>query len=409
MITLAVVCFCFVEEEEEYDSQNKSLTPYPITCPEFWQHYKYLKEFHDQHTGADCLHQKFQRLQQEQQQQDQQQFQQQQRQQTEQQQQNEDVVYTAHALNTIDEEECSEEDKPCNDVASAVRVMTDGRETSWSCCDTECEVTVTITLPSKKPASSVAEGAGEETTGGSPVDFWLQINGSGKRAESASAGGQSSKNSEREAAVPEKSATAPENSGSDTPGYVTATPATPRATACSLDVSSRQRSCEEDADSGITTLSADVSPLASEKDANGGGGGGSKKYQRTCTHSRLFDFLLLDDRSDGGGGDKMPLQTMDAPWSGYSSAATTPSSPSAGCKNSSFRYESNTARGEYDSYYDSWENACHPYVGYDVLPSKAFKTIAQWQKYGPTAAAVSRQAPTKFKCPKVSVAGENDP
>lgn len=403
MITLAVVCFCFVEEEEEYDFQNKSLTPYPITCPEFWQHYKYLKEYHDQHNGADSLQQKFQRRHQKQQQQDQKQFQQQQRQQTEpQQQHHENVVYTAHVLNNIDEEESSEEDKPCNDVASAVQVMTDGRETSWSCCDTECEVTVTITLPSKKPATSVAEGVGEEMAGGSPVDFWLQINGSDERAESALAVGQSSKNSKREAAVPEKSTSAP---GSDTPGYVPATAAAPRATACLLDVSSRQKSCEEDADSGITTLSADVSPLASEKDANGSGGG-SKKYKRTCTHSRLFDFLLLDDCCDGGGGDKMPLQTMDAPWSGYSSAATTPSSPYAGCKNSS--YESDTARGEYDSYYDSWENACHPYVGYDILPSKAFKTIAQLQKYGPAAAAVSRQTPTKFKCPKVPVARENN-
>lgn len=449
MSAVTFVCFCFVEEEEENDSQNRSLTPNSFVCSEFWQHYQYLMEFHDRHTSAQ--QQQYFQFQQSQPQQKQQlereqQFQQQQAQRTS----ANAASHIAHVLNTIDEEEASEEDKPCKTATEV-----DGRETGSS--DSECEVTVTITLPPKKSAASAANAVDEGTMENSPVDFWQQINDddatgggrdervatSGTSASETSGSGTStsetsvsemsasetsaSEMSSSETSVSEMSASETRNSDEDkssedgdrnesasvtlqeVPVSETDKPdvATTRSggTACFLDVTSRRKS-EEDADSGITTLSADISLQASEKDVPSGGGG-SKKYKRTCTHSRLFDFLQLDGSGAGDDHNNNKSTTIDMPWStsGYSSAATTPSTPptAVGCKSN--RYESDSGRAEYDSYYNSWELAC-PYFGYDILPSKAFKAIAQ--QSGSAAATSPFKSSIKLKCPKIPIVSENE-
>lgn len=470
--------FYFVEEDEENDLQNRSLTPYPFLCPEFWEHYNYLKEFHDLHTGAFHLQQQHQ---------------------VQISVTSADATYTAHVLNTI-AEEAAEEDK------SAAFAIDEKDNKS----DSECEVTVTVTLPTRKVEMNIVE----EQTSNSPIDFWQQINDDGdepalkERTDTAetSEGEGSSKSSASSDSVSyyedevevvafakslsttssdddnesseatdvdaseksspstfsdesdpsediavcdasEKSSSTSEVTTSDadetssdsgdsseenaTPSpqsdsshkfakdqAVTVRPSTPPSSAVYLlevvigEGDGGRRKSEEDADSGITTWSADISRQISEKDVQNVGGGGvietaAKKYQRTGTHSRLFDFLQRDDYSSGaaasGPNNNKSLQlsaTADLPsscTSGYSSAATTPTTPSvSGIRG---RYESDTARAEYDSYYNSWEYAC-PYFGYDILPSKAFKTIAQQQQQGQGPASI------KFKCPKIPT-GQN--
>lgn len=409
-----------------------------------------------------------------------------------------DATYTAHVLNTIAEEGV-EEDKSCPLTAIAINEK-DNRS------DSECEVTVTVTLPTRK----IEKNKMEEVTSNSPVDFWQQINDDDelekketiatdaaetsesklydKDSESVSStmadsvsyenvaidayskslsvcfdNTESSEDvdtdvsekssltssvdseSSEDAAVfdeSEKSSSmsdtaidddadvtseisesseedvTPSPSQSDN-GCTSAKDAMLRPLSQTssamylLDVmiserDGRRRKNEEDADSGITTWSADISRQISEKDVQNGIGGGiagttAKKYRRTGTHSRLFDFLQRDDYNGSaatGGIINKSLQlstTVDLPsscTSGYSSAATTPTTPSvSGARG---RYESDSARAEYDSYYNSWEYAC-PYFGYDILPSKAFKTIAQQQ---------GRSSTAIIKCPKIPT-GEN--
>jgi len=330
--------YYFVEEDEEIDLQNQSLTPYPLVCPEFWRHYNYLKAFHDWHTGAAYL-----------------------------QQQRPDVAnwttttddnddaYTAHVLNTIDEEETAEDDKT-RKIANGN--MDDG-------CDVECEVTVTVTLPSKARKAGGAATDGED----SPVDFWRQINDDnddvGRKACTITTSTDS-------------------NDGSVSSGNC-ATTKTAAAVGAGMDE-------EAVVDFDISaTVSADISRQVSEKDARSDRD--QKMYKRTCTHSRLFDFLRDDDDDDDRNNDvdKPPSSNT----SGYSSTATTPSARPI--------HESDSNRTEYDNYYNSWAYACPFYDGYDILPSKAFKSIAALHAAKPASTTA-----IKFKCP-VIVAEEDGP
>lgn len=408
------VLFCFVEEEDENDLQNRSLTPYPFLCPEFWQHYNYLMEFHDRHTNrkqeqqpsqemratpnrvitpaADVAQHLYAA----------------------------DVMqsYTAHVLNTIDEEESAEDDnRPCKAA---------GTDKS----DSENEVTVMITLPAKMAAGA---GRGTAETTDSPVDFWQQINededeDGGGRDEATAATtvaddrDATSTTSDGDSCSEDSSESSCEDScklSDDGSAASSCLEDAKSSTSCSEDAKSsssadgaappqvsgedaglrgdnvvQRRKSEEDVDSGVTALSTDISRQPSEKDVRV-----TKKYQRTCTHSRLFDFL---QRDDGCGNRLLQLQSADmlsSCTSGYSSAATTPTMPSSVCKN---KYESESARTEYDSYYQSWEYAC-PYFGYDIMPSKAFKTIMQGGGGG-----TSPSTKTKFKCPKISASADDE-
>lgn len=462
-----VFLFCFVEEEEQQQQQNdlqnlQSHTPYPFICPEFWQHYNYLKEFHDWHcTGSESVtdqqvyHEDYQQQQYHHHPQQQQQYKQQQS--TIQQSVQTGVAsaadttaaYAGHVLNTIAEEEAADDENVCSPH---------GNDSDSS----ECEVTVTVTLPSKKAAAVTMVGGAvqERAKTSSPVDFWQQINdGEGVPADTSTSDSDDECSDDEEPSSvvcqPENLLQKPSGAACPTenllpkpsgvvcqpenllqkPSGVVCQPENllqkPSDAACPPDDEEvgdcRQPSDREDddADSGITTTSsADVaSRPTSDRDVIGSGrigGVGSKKYQRTCTHSRLFDFLQRDDDDDAddddgadssNGADSMSNGTdgrnkpPQSCTSGYSSAATTPSTPSAVGR--SRTYESDLARTEYDSYYKSWEYAC-PYFGYDILPSKAFKTIATRLQGGggpvaacksPTTAAVGTT--TRFKCPKI--------
>ncbi|XP_025415003.1 uncharacterized protein LOC112686790 isoform X3 [Sipha flava] len=424
--------------EEEYDLQNRSLTPYSFLSPEFWQHYNYLKEFHDWHTGAYQLQQQPPQLQQKQQQQLQNL---QHLLQVEKNVTQTDTAYIAHVLNTIDEEEaCAEDEYKPN---QATTLSSDCIENA---SDSECEVTVTITLPTKK--AELKDRVVDIVD--SPVDFWQQINDEGTAAISEngsehysvdirqsqpSDGGEAcvsnavavadsrcasgSQSCEYEKRLPTSddqpcavdaadtsASDDDDDEGSESSEDATRSPPGDDQPSYAVPVSvptdvSHQRRNEEDADSGITGSSVNVTRQISEKDVNSR----SIKYQRTCTHSRLFDFLHHDDgtksNNSNNNSNKLLLQlqqssTTASCTSGYSSAATTPSTPSVGSKS---RYESDLSRAEYDSYYKSWEYAC-PYFGYDILPSKAFKTLLQRDGFAVTAAA-------KFKCPKIP-AEENE-
>lgn len=363
IVFVFLVCFYYYfVEEEENDLQNRSLTPYPFVCPEFWRHYNYLKAFHDWHTGAVYPQQ-------------------------EQQQQRPDVdsaaaddAYTAHVLNTIDEEGTVEDDKSWKTAAA-----TDGKDDGN---DAECEVTVTVTLPwtAKKTVTCRPAAAAEGEA--SPVDFWRQINDDEGREVSTT-----STNSDDESTSSEDRATTPLG---DAAAVVVATAV------------GRGKNDEKDVDSGISaTVSADISRQTSEKDVQGRG---QKTYKRTCTHSRLFDFLQDDDNDDDDDecrNDDIDKPPSSSATSGYSSAATTPSARA--------KYESDSGRTEYDSYYKSWEYAC-PYFGYDILPSKAFKAIVAQQQQllherrddrDDFARSSSAAAAIKFKCPKIP-AGEDE-
>lgn len=340
------------------------------------------------------------------------------------------AVYAGHVLNTIAEEEAADDENVC---------LPYGDDTDSS----ECEVTVTVTLPPKKASveTMASEALQEQAKASSPVDFWQQINdGADVPADTSTSGSDDECSDDEE---PSGAACSTENL-LQKPSDIVCQPEKenllqkPSDVACSPDdeavgdCSQPSDHEDDDADSGITTTSsADmVNRPTSNKDAIGSGrtgGVSSKKYQRTCTHSRLFDFLQRDDDDDADndddddGGDSSngadssngtdvrnkPPQSCT---SGYSSAATTPSTPSAVGR--SRTYESDLARTEYDSYYKSWEYAC-PYFGYDILPSKAFKTIAtRLQGSGgpmaacksPTTAAAGTT--TRFKCPKIP-AGED--
>lgn len=322
--------------------------------------------------------------------------------------QSDTAAYVGHVLNTIAEEE----------VADDENIMTsplDGDGTDSS----ECELTVTVKLPLKRATAEAM--AAVEASVSSPVDFWQQINDDPAEASTPPSDSDDGCSGDEN---PSGAACLPKNP-----------PQKPSGAACLSDNDdeddddddddddendddedeNENDDVEEDDDSGITTTSsvAEIpSRLTSDREvAIGGGGGGrnSKKYQRTCTHSRLFDFLRRDDDDDDDdeddgadscsnvtdGGNKLRTQPSSCT-SGYSSAATTPSTPSAAGR--SRTYESDSARTEYDSYYKSWEYAC-PYFGYDILPSKAFKTICK----PPTTTAATT---TKFKCPKIP-AGEH--
>lgn len=422
--------FFFVEEEEEQqnDLQNlQSHTPYPFLCPEFWQHYNYLKEFHDWHcTGSASMIDQQQYHEDHQQQQQYYHHQQHQQQSTIQQSVQIGVVsaadttavYAGHVLNTIAEEEVADDENVCTPY---------GDDTDSS----ECEVTVTVTLPPKKaPVETMAgEAVQERAKASSPVDFWQQINDGADVPADASTSSSDDECSDDEEP---SGAACPTENLLQKPSGVVCQPGNllqkPSDAACPQDDEAvgdcRQPSDREDddADSGITTTSsADMaSRPTSDKDVIGSGsirgvgvGVGSKKYQRTCTHSRLFDFLQRDDDddaddddgADSSNGTDVRNKPPQSCTSGYSSLATTPSTPSAVGR--SRTYESDLARTEYDSYYKSWEYAC-PYFGYDILPSKAFKTIATRLQGGggpaaacksPTTAAAGTT--TRFKCPKI--------
>ncbi|XP_015379039.1 PREDICTED: uncharacterized protein LOC107173150 isoform X3 [Diuraphis noxia] len=399
-------------EEEEEQQQNdllnlQSHTPYPFLCPEFWQHYNYLKEFHDLHCAGSASVTDQQQYQHQQKQQHHHQYQQQQLVQTGVASAADSInaAYAGHVLNTIAEEE------PANDenVSSPFDGDTD---------TSECEVTVTVTLPLKKVVIETMEQE-EQVSTSSPVDFWQQINdGAGGPADTSTSDNvnECSDHEEPSAVVCQTESLLQKPSGA-------ACPPDDQAVG---DLQSTDRE-DDDADSGITTTSsADMTSRPSfDKDVIGGGrsGGvsvGSKKYQRTCTHSRLFDFLQRDDDDDAyddDGADSsnvisdMRNKPPQSCTSGYSSAATTPSTPSVVGR--SRTYESDLARTEYDSYYKSWEYAC-PYFGYDILPSKAFKTIATrlQNSDGPVATCKSPTTTaagtitTRFKCPKIP-AGED--
>jgi len=426
--------FCFVEEEENA-LQNQSLTSYPLVYPEFWQHYYYLKKFHDLHTSNMDY---FQYQQQQYQQQMQRFF------------TSADVDYVAHVLNTIDEEENFEDDKTWK-----MAIPTERIENVSS--DSEYEIIKTITLPTKKADVNNCAEKKLAVKINSPVDFWQQINKDSGRNNSTEAvvlhemstslfemseasmietyslnSDVSSEDNEQEKivelveseattstsetsvsnrkqffedegreeplkiVVPKRSRLVVKTSVSDS-DVLTKDVITPTSSTYMLDVTNHRKS-EEDADSGITTLSADINQQTSEKDVNSGGS--TKKYQRTCTHSRLFDFLQQDDYNNENSSNKKLMMDMLWSTSGYSSAATTPSTSSVGYRSN--RYESDTARIEYDNYYNSWEHAC-PYFGYDILPSKAFKTIVQQQN-----GSMAVKPSTKFKCPKIPISRENE-
>lgn len=295
-----------------------------------------------------------------------------------------DVTHTAHVLNTIDEEETAEDDKPCGPV-TAISGRGNGS-------DSECEVTVTIKLPTKKKNGADKTEKETITTADSPVDFWQQINdgvaGLAVAAEDQHTVAESCASSSSTASDSELSEDIALKSPSDAAYRLNVT-----VNDCKV-----WRSKSEDADSGITTSSVDFNgtPQTSEMDMNSGdGGSNAKKYQRTCTHSRLFDFLQDDDSKQSlqlTAATEVPVQSSCT--SGYSSAATTPTTPYA----VKGRYESDSNRTEYDNYYKSWEYAC-PYFGYDILPSKAFKTIAV---HGGCSSTVTNSA-VKFKCPKIPI------
>ncbi|XP_060877414.1 uncharacterized protein LOC132950167 isoform X10 [Metopolophium dirhodum] len=431
------------QQQQQNDLQNlQSHTPYPFLCPEFWQHYNYLKEFHDWHcTGSESVTDQQQYHEDHQQQQYHHQHQQQQQSTIQQSVQtgvasvaDTTAAYTGHVLNTIAEEEVADDENDCSPYA-------DDTDSS------ECEVTVTVTLPSKKAAAEtmVGEAVQERAKASSPVDFWQQINdGAGVPADTSTSDSDDECSGDEEPSgvvcQPENLLQMPSVVACPTenllhkplgvvcqPENLLQKPSDDEAVGDCHQPSDRE---DDDADSGITTTSsADMaSRPTSAKDVNGSGriggvGVGSKKYQRTCTHSRLFDFLQRDDDDDddaadnddgadscsngadssnGTDGKNKPPQSCT---SGYSSAATTPSTPSAVGR--SRTYESDLARTEYDSYYKSWEYAC-PYFGYDILPSKAFKTIATRLQGGggpvaacksPTTAAAGTT--TRFKCPKI--------
>ncbi|XP_060835966.1 uncharacterized protein LOC132918615 isoform X3 [Rhopalosiphum padi] len=394
------------EEQQQNDLQNlQSHTPYPFLCPEFWEHYNYLKEFHDWHcTGSAFVIDQ-------QQQQQQQQFTLQQPVQTGVASAVDSTVYAGHVLNTIAEEEAAEDEIAC----SPCRVP-DSDDSDSS----QCEVTVTVTLPPKRAATemTVSGELQEGVSASSPVDFWQQINNDSADGSANTASTSDSDDGCSNDEKPSDAVCLPENLPEKSLG----------ANNCLFDDDAvgdcRQPSDrDDDADSGIitTTSSADTaSRPTSDKDTVGGGrtgGVSSKKYQRTCTHSRLFDFLQRNDDDDddnddvdgadfskGGtdGRNKPPPPPLSLSCtSGYSSAATTPSTPSIVGR--SRTYESDSARTEYDSYYKSWEYAC-PYFGYDILPSKAFKTIATQLQGGGGSAADCKPTTTtttKFKCPKI--------
>jgi len=406
-----VFLFCFVEEEEQQQQQNdlqnlQSHTPYPFLCPEFWQHYNYLKEFHDWHcTGSASVI-------------DQQQYHQQQ-QFTIQQPVQTDVgsavdtiaaaaAYAGHVLNTIAEEEAVDDENVCSPY---------GNDTDSS----ECEVTVTVTLPLKKAAAETIAGGAvqEQATASSPVDFWQQINdGAGAQAVSAVSAVLTSDNDDECSLLQKPSGVVCEPENLLQKQSDNACPPNDEVVSDCRQPSDRE---DDDADSGITTTSSAemATRPTSDKDVVGSGRSrvvavSSKKYQRTCTHSRLFDFLQRDDDddtddddgADSSNGTDLRNKPPQSCTSGYSSAATTPSTPSAVGR--SRTYESDLARTEYDSYYKSWEYAC-PYFGYDILPSKAFKTIATRLQGGggPVAAckspttATAAGTTTRFKCPKI--------
>jgi len=276
---------------------------------------------------------------------------------------------------------------------------------------------VTVTLPLKRAAAemTVSEELQEGVSASSPVDFWQQINnddadGSANTASTSDSNGGCSNDEKLSGAVSLPEKLLEKSLGAN----------------CLPDDEAigdcRQPSDrDDDADSGIITItsSADTASRPNlDKDTIGGGRTrgvvGSKKYQRTCTHSRLFDFLQHNDDDDDDNVDgadfsndtdaknEPPPPPLSLSYtSGYSSAATTPSTPSIVGR--SRNYESDSARTEYDSYYKSWEYAC-PYFGYDILPSKAFKTIAT-QLQGGGGSAVNCKSTTttttKFKCPKI--------
>ncbi|XP_025193742.1 uncharacterized protein LOC112593533 isoform X3 [Melanaphis sacchari] len=386
------------EKEQQNDLQNlQSHTPYPFLCPEFWEHYNYLKKFHDWHcTGSASIDQ-----------QQQQQFTLQQSVQTSIASAADNAVYTGHVLNTIAEEEVADDE-----IISSPCYVPDNDDTDSS----ECEVTVTVTLPLKKATTdiTVSEELQKGASASSPVDFWQQINNDG--AAGGSTDTTSTSDSDDGCSDDEKLSSAvclPENL-LEKPLSADCLPDGEAVGDCRQPLDR-----DDDADSGIitTTSSADMaSQRTSDKDtiiSGRTGGVGSKKYQRTCTHSRLFDFLQSndDDNDDDNGADfsnvtdainKPPPPPLSLSCtSGYSSAATTPSTPSVVGR--SRIYESDSARTEYDSYYKSWEYAC-PYFGYDILPSKAFKTIAtQLQRSDGSVAdfKVPSTTTTKFKCPKI--------
>lgn len=291
-----------------------------------------------------------------------------------------ETTHVAHVLNTIDEEETAEDDKPREPVTAVV-----GKEDG---SDSECEVTVTIKLPLKKVNGANKTEKEMNAKFDSPVDFWQQINDG--------AAGLAAEDHQEASNTCTLSSTASGSESSE--DATTLQPPSDSAYRLNAAVSECElwHSKSEDADSGITTSSTDFNGTlqTSEMDVNNrDGGSNAKKYQRTCTHSRLFTFLQDDDKQSlqSTVATEMPVQSSCT--SGYSSAATTPITPSA----VRGKYESDSNRTEYDNYYKSWEYAC-PYFGYDILPSKAFKTILHG-----SCSSIANNAAVKFKCPKISI------
>ncbi|XP_050429302.1 probable global transcription activator SNF2L2 isoform X2 [Adelges cooleyi] len=268
--------------------------------------------------------------------------------------------HEAHMLNTIDEEdvtvnEKSKEKKLDENRDKGNQVSAKKEKNKNRIAETDCEITVTITLPKMKTTGNKSVNA--KAVRESPVDFWRQIN------DDRSAVKPQGEQQHNIASVNQDVISFSETEDDASPSYLL------------LDVKDHDlRRKSEDADSGITS---DISHQTSEKDVSG-----PKKYHRTCTHSRLFDFLREDDVADD-----MQITPMTA--SGYSSTATTPSTPALTSVHNANRTDSGT---EYDDYYKSWEFTC-PYDGYDILPSKAFKTIQ----------GASVKTTTKFKCPKIPI------
>ncbi|XP_050056020.1 uncharacterized protein LOC114125536 isoform X6 [Aphis gossypii] len=403
------------EEEQQNDLQNlQSHTPYPFLCPEFWEHYNYLKKFHDWHcTGSTFANDQQQQQQQLQQQQQQQQFTLQQSVQTGVTSVADSTVYAGHVLNTITEEEATEDEIVCSPCC-----VQDSNDSDSG----QCEVTVTVTLPPKRATTKikVSEELQEDASASSPVDFWQQINNDCAGGSADSTFTSDSDDGCLDDEKPSSAVCLPENL------LKKALDADCLPDDEAVGDCRQPSDRDDDADSGIitTTSSADMANRpTSDKDTIGAGGRTenvrSKKYQRTCTHSRLFDFLQHNDDDDNDDNDndddddgadfsngtdvrnKPPPPLSLSCTSGYSSVATTPSTPSLIGR--SRTYESDSSRTEYDSYYKSWEYAC-PYFGYDILPSKAFKTIAT-RLQGSDGSVADYKSPTttttKFKCPKI--------
>ncbi|XP_050536096.1 probable global transcription activator SNF2L2 isoform X2 [Daktulosphaira vitifoliae] len=335
-------------EKEDENSRILSLAPYPYPSNEYWQHYKNFKKFHEQNIIENLQDLPSLSL----------------------------DTHIPHALNTINEEESvvkstdkfkdkEQSTETENKNRCVIKVKEENKRENEDVVDADCEVTVTITLPKKTALKKTEDKLNSNCNSSkSPVDFWQQINDESYTqdketiSECTSEKEQLKQNADYHVDVSD-------SESEESPNYLL------------LDVKDHlvPKLGSDDGDSGITS---DISRQTSEKEMNG-----PKKYQRSCTHSRLMSFLQDDDVDEEQNTPTTYSTRVHT--SGYSSMATTPNTPSV---HNGYR----TMKTEYEDYYKSWEFEC-PYEGYDIIPSKAFKAIQ----------GVSVKTSAKFKCPKIPI------